>query len=92
MQNLYWQEPAVHTPTHRDYMPDITQAENESEYREEDEAPGGPEDYEDDYHENGMPDRKKKWKIPSGFFRDANASLMGLWDENFLFGGKKLNL
>jgi hypothetical protein len=41
-------------------MPDITQAENESDYREEDEAPGGPEDYEDDYHENGMQDRKKK--------------------------------
>lgn len=54
------QEPVVHTPPHKDYLPDITQAENESDYREEDEAPGGPEDYEEDYHENGMPDKKKK--------------------------------
>lgn len=54
------QEPIVHTPPHKDYLPDITQAENESDYREEDEAPGGPEDYEEDYHENGMPDKKKK--------------------------------
>lgn len=53
------QEPVVHTPAHKDYLPDITQAENESDYREEDEAPGGPEDYEEDYHENGMPDKKK---------------------------------
>lgn len=77
-QNLNWnsrnqkyekpfrQEPVVHTPPHKDYLPDITQTENESDYREEDEAPGGPEDYEDDYHENGMQDRKKrgtKWKF-----------------------------
>lgn len=53
------QEPVIHTPPHKDYLPDITQTENESDYREEEEAPGGPEDYEDDYHENGMPDRRK---------------------------------
>lgn len=53
------QEPVIHTPPHKDYLPDITQTENESDYREEDEAPGGPEDYEDDYHENGMQDKKK---------------------------------
>ncbi|CRK86601.1 CLUMA_CG000438, isoform A [Clunio marinus] len=52
-------EPVIHTPPHKDYLPDITQTENESDYREEDEGPGGPEDYEDDYHENGMQDRKK---------------------------------
>lgn len=60
-ENLPRQEPVVHTPAHKDYLPDITQTENESDYREEDEAPGGPEDYEDDYHENGMQD-KKKWE------------------------------
>lgn len=54
------QEPVIHTPPHKDYLPDITHTENESDYREEDEAPGGPEDYEDDYHENGMQDRKKR--------------------------------
>jgi hypothetical protein len=42
-------------------LPDKTLPnENESDYREEDEAPGAGEDYEvDDYEENGMQDRKK---------------------------------
>lgn len=50
----------IHSPPHKDYLPDITQTENESDYdREEDEQPGTPEDYEDDYQENGMQDKKK---------------------------------
>jgi hypothetical protein len=53
------QEPVNHTPPHKDYRPDITPSENESDYREEDEAPGGPEDYDDEY-ENGMQDKRKK--------------------------------
>lgn len=91
MQNLSWQEPVVHTPAHKDYMPDITNTENESDYREEDEAPGGPEDYEDDYQENGMQDKKKKkkWKIPLGF--RARTKLMGHWNEKFLFGWGEKN-
>lgn len=55
------QEQIIHSPPHKDYLPDITQqTENESDYdREEDEQPGTPEDYEDDYQENGMQDKKK---------------------------------
>jgi hypothetical protein len=56
------QETAPQTPSHKDYRPDITQAENDSEFEvEEEDAPGGPEDYDDEY-ENGMQDRKKKRK------------------------------
>lgn len=57
------QETAIHTPTHKDYRPDVTQAggENDSEYQveEEDNTADGQDDYEDEY-DNGMPDKKKK--------------------------------
>jgi hypothetical protein len=56
------QETAPQTPSHKDYRPDVTQTENDSDYHgEDDDSPAGPEDYEDEY-ENGMQDRKKKKK------------------------------
>lgn len=52
-----YQEPAMPSPPHKDYLPDVTGTENESEYaEEEDDGQGGEaEDYEDEYteHENG---------------------------------------
>lgn len=57
---LHSQDPVIHSPQHKDYLPDKTAPnENESDYHEEDEAPGGSEDYEPDYEENAMQDRKK---------------------------------
>lgn len=81
------QEPVIHTPPHKDYLPDITQTENESDYREEDDgAPGGPDDYDEDYPENGMQD-KKKWAM-----RWANSSpnrrailLEWLWVKSWIY-------
>lgn len=78
------QEPVVHTPAHKDYLPDITQTENESDYREEDEAPGGPEDYEDDYHENGMQD-KKKWGMKWKFFLNKRSFEEAIRRENWIY-------
>ena len=55
-----------HAPQHKDYLPDKTIVpahENESEYHEEDEQPGEvSDDYEPDYEENGMQDKRKKKK------------------------------
>lgn len=57
---LNWiQEQVIHTPPHKDYLPDVTQVENESEYDQEEDQNGQEEDYED-YQENGMQDKKKK--------------------------------
>uniref|UniRef100_A0A182QLU7 Collagen alpha chain CG42342 n=1 Tax=Anopheles farauti TaxID=69004 RepID=A0A182QLU7_9DIPT len=48
-----YQEPSVPLPPHKDYLPDVTGTENESEYAEE-EDDGAPEteDYEEEYVEN----------------------------------------
>lgn len=49
-----YQEPAMPSPPHKDYLPDVTGTENESEYGEEEDdgAPGEPEEYEEEYPEN----------------------------------------
>lgn len=60
------QEQISYTPQHKDYFPDKSVPsvnlanENESEYHEEDEAPGGAEEYDGEYDDNGMQDRRKK--------------------------------
>uniref|UniRef100_A0A182P6S4 Collagen IV NC1 domain-containing protein n=1 Tax=Anopheles epiroticus TaxID=199890 RepID=A0A182P6S4_9DIPT len=48
-----YQEPIVPSPPHKDYLPDVTGTENESEYAEE-EDDGAPEteDYEEEYADN----------------------------------------
>lgn len=52
--HFQYQEPAMPAPPHKDYLPDVTGTENESEYGEEEDdgAPGEPEEYEDEYPEN----------------------------------------
>ena len=48
-----YQEPIVPSPPHKDYLPDVTGTENESEYvEEEDDGAPETEDYEEEYVEN----------------------------------------
>lgn len=54
------QEQVIHTPPHKDYLPDMTHTENESDYDREDDEQAGPEEEYDDYQENGTQDKKKK--------------------------------
>lgn len=55
------QDNSNQAPTFKDYRPDVTQAENNSEFEveEDDNTPEGQDDYDDEY-DNGMPDKKRK--------------------------------
>lgn len=46
------QEPTLISPTHKDYLPDVTGPDPEGDYEQEEDDQGGPEEEYDDYQEN----------------------------------------